>query len=91
MDFIIGLPKSVRKEFIFIVVDRLTKYGHFFDLSHPYSTIDVARVFLDGVFKLHGLPTTIILNHDPMFLSNFWKEFFWLQRVALHKSIAFHP
>lgn len=71
MDFITGLPKSLGKEVIFVVVDRLTKYGHFFALSHPYSAMDVAKVFMDGVFKLHGFPTTIVLGRDPHFLSNF--------------------
>lgn len=91
MDFITGLPKSSNKEVIFVVVNRLTKYGQFFSLSHPFSTVDVAHVFLDGVFKLHGLPTTIVSDRDPIFLSKFWQEFFKLQGVALHKSTVFHP
>lgn len=91
MDFIMGLPKSFGKEVIFVFIDQLTKYGHFFALTHPYSTIDVAKVFMDIVFKLHGFPTTIISDRDPFFLSNFLKEFFKLQGVSLHQSTAFHP
>lgn len=71
MDFISGLPKSKGKEVVFMVVDRLSKYGHFFALAHPYSSIDVAQIFMEGVFKLHGLLATIVSDRDPLFLSHF--------------------
>ena len=36
MDFITSLPKSEGKNVIMVVVDRITKYAHFFALSHLY-------------------------------------------------------
>jgi hypothetical protein len=72
MDFIEGLPPSVGKQItIFVVVDQLTKYAHFIPSGHPYTTLDVAQAFLDHVFKLHGMPSTITSDRDPIFLVGF--------------------
>lgn len=58
------------KSVIFVVVDRLTKYAHFLALSHPHAAAHVARLYLDHFFKLHGMPTIIISDRDPVFLSS---------------------
>ena len=78
MDFIEGLPNSYGKNSIMVVVDRLSKYAHFMTLSHPYTASKIAQVFVDQVFKLHGMPTSIISDRDPVFISHFWQEFFKL-------------
>jgi hypothetical protein len=47
MDFITGLPKSKVNNVIMVVVDRLTKYAHFFSLSHPFKESTVATTFME--------------------------------------------
>ena len=47
-----------------MVVDRLMKYANFLSLAHPFIAQEVARVFLDQVGKLHGLPQVIVSNRD---------------------------
>lgn len=49
MDFISGLHKSLGKDTIMVIIDRLTKYAHFIDLAHPYTTVSVAQLFLDNI------------------------------------------
>lgn len=91
MDFISGLPKSQGKDVIMVVVDRLSKYAHFAAFSHPYTAMDVAQLYLDQVFKLHGWPRSIVSDRDPVFLSNFWKALFTIQGTELLLSSSYHP
>ncbi|GJZ53175.1 ty3-gypsy retrotransposon protein [Tanacetum coccineum] len=60
MDFIECLPKSHGKSVIFVMVDKLSKYTHFMAMKHPFTSSDMARVFLVNVHKLHGLPKVTI-------------------------------
>jgi hypothetical protein len=90
MDFIVGLPKSGNKSVIMVVVDLLSKYAHFCALQHPFTTSTVAQLFMDQVFKLHGMPHSIVFYRDPTFTSNFWQELFKLQGTQLHLSTTYH-
>ncbi|XP_065636169.1 uncharacterized protein LOC136070305 [Quercus suber] len=91
MDFVEGLPKSQKQEVVLVVVDRLTKFVHFIPLSYPYTTAKVASLFMQHIFKLHGMPTSIVSDRDPIFTSKFWEELFRLQGVELAMSSAYHP
>lgn len=91
MDFIEGLPKSKGYSVIMVVVDRLSKYGHFIPISHQYTTTKIAIIFLHNIFKLHGMPTSIVTDRDPTFTSSFWRELFKSQGTKLKFSSAYHP
>jgi hypothetical protein len=90
MDFITGLPKSKGQDVILVIVDRLTKYAHFLTLSHPFTAQQVAQLFVDTIFKLHGPPSTIVSDRDSIFTSKFWQEFFKILKVQLNYSTAYH-
>lgn len=90
MDFIEKQPVSEAHDTIMVVVDRLTKFATFILLAHPISAISVAQLFLDQIYKLHGLPEAIVSDRDKIFTSAFWKQLFNLLGVSLNLSAAYH-
>jgi hypothetical protein len=91
MDFIVGLPKSGNKSIIMVVVDHLSKYAHLCALQHLFIASNVVQLFMDQVFKLHGMPHSIVSHHDPTFTSYFWQELFKIQGTQLHLNTTYHP
>ncbi|KAK3124678.1 hypothetical protein QOZ80_7BG0590520 [Eleusine coracana subsp. coracana] len=67
------------------------KYAHFIALAHPYTAESVARAFFDEIVRLHGIPTSITSDRDPVFTSAFWKELFFASGCKMTMSTAFHP
>lgn len=90
-DFIEGLPRSNGYDTVLVVVDRLTKYSHFLALKHPFNVVAVATLFIKEVVRLHGFPSTIVLDGYKVFMSLFWRELFYLQGTTLLRSTAYHP
>eukprot|EP00253_Pinus_taeda_P001597 PITA_01597 len=79
------------KDCIFVVVDRLTKCAHVFAISAHYTAAQVAELFFREIFKLHGLPKTIVSDRDNRFMGGFWQELFWLVGTELTPSTNYHP
>lgn len=88
LDFVEGLPLSNGKDSIWVVVDMFTKYAHFTPLHHPYTATHIAQYFIDIIYKLHGLPVSVVTDRDKVFTSLFWKELFSILGVQHHLSTA---
>lgn len=56
MDFIEGLPTSKGSIVIMFIIDIFSNYGNFLPLKHHYTLESVAQVFMQQIFKLHGIP-----------------------------------
>ncbi|KAG3126855.1 hypothetical protein PI126_g22138 [Phytophthora idaei] len=50
-----------------------------------------ARLFVDGVFRHHGLPETFVSHRDPRFTAAFWQTLFHLLGTRMHMSTADYP
>ena len=92
MDFITHLPVSEGCTTIWVVVDRFTKMAHFIPIKEKQKTAEgCAKLFLLNVWRLHGLPSDIVSDRDPVFTSTFWAELMKKLNVRLRKSTAFRP
>jgi len=60
VDFITKLPLAQGYDLILVVVDRLTKIVYFIPTTEKTSAKGLARLFRDNMWKLHGLPESII-------------------------------
>ena len=57
---------------VWVVVDRLTKMCKFIPLKSIVMTLKLARLFVDQLYKLYGLPNNIVSDCDSKFNSHFW-------------------
>ena len=76
MDFITGLPKVLGKDYIFVVVDRITKFSHLLFVTTTFIPTKVVELLFKEVFRSHGIPKSIISDIDNGFFSAIWKELF---------------
>ena len=91
MDFITSFPKLLGKDYIFLVVDRLNKFSHLFVVTTTFTVAQVAKLFFREVFRLHGLPKSVVSDRDNIFLSAFWKELFKMMGKNLTPTKSYHP
>src|SRR5947207_1960141 len=91
MDFITGLPEVQGFNAIWVVVDRLTKQRHFVPCKDTITAEQLASLFIDHVWRIHGLPASIISDRGPQFASEFWGYLCSYLDIDRKLSTAFHP
>src|SRR5262249_1617813 len=92
MDFVVGLPKTQRgHDAIWVVVDRLTKSAHFIPIKLSQPVEQLAKLYIDNIVRLHGIPVSIISDHDARFTSKVWKGLQEALGTQIKLSTAFQP
>ncbi|KAE8879729.1 hypothetical protein PF003_g36276 [Phytophthora fragariae] len=92
MDFIFGLPRDAEgRTGVLVFVDRFSKMVHLAPVAGKVTADESAELFLDLVFRHHGLPESIASDRDPRFTSVFWKRLFTLLGTRLLMPTATHP
>ena len=91
LDFITSLPAYRGNTVILVVVDRFSKGIHLGMLPPSHSALTVAKLFLDIVVKIHGMPRSLVSDRDPLFVSQLWQELFKANGTQLRMSSAYHP
>ncbi|KAF1333990.1 reverse transcriptase, partial [Globisporangium splendens] len=92
MDFVFGFPEDkARNTGVVVFVDRLSKMVHVAPVRKHVTAQETACLFLEHVFRYHGLPESIVSDRDPRFTAAFWRELFRLLGTDLALSTADHP
>ncbi|KAJ9524331.1 hypothetical protein QJQ45_008531 [Haematococcus lacustris] len=93
MDLIVKLPASGPNKYdsILVFVDRLTKMVHLVKTWESMTATQYAKLFLEHVFRLHGMPRSVVSDRGPQFHNKFWAEMTKLLQVQVNLSSAYHP
>jgi len=91
VDFIIELPQSAGHDSIMFVVDSITKCTHLISTVTTISAAGAAHLFLNHVWKHHGLPQQVVSNRGPQFVAEFIQELYRLLGIKLAATTAYHP
>jgi len=67
------------------------KMVHFISTTEKTSAEGLARLFRDNVWKLHGLPESIISDRGPQFAAGLMRELNGMLGIKSKLSMAFHP
>jgi hypothetical protein len=91
LNFVFGLLLSSGFDSILVVKDCLSKHTHYLPCLTTINAAETADLFFRKIFRLHGLPKTILSDRRPQFASKFWRRLFEVLGVDIRLSTTFHP
>ncbi|GMF23678.1 unnamed protein product [Phytophthora fragariaefolia] len=92
MNFVFGYPRDAKgRTGVLVFVDRFSKMVHIAPVAAEVTADESAELFLNLVFRHHGLPKSIVSGRDPCFTSAFWTRLLALLGTRLLMSTAAHP
>ncbi len=92
MDLMVELPKSeAGNDAVVVFVDRLSKRVHLAACTTTITAPQLARIFIRDVFRLHGLPKSLVSDRDPKFVSEFWQSLFRILGTELNEPVYCLP
>jgi len=90
-DHITDLPPSSGFNAVQTFTCRATKQVHFVPCTKNVTAEEVADIFIKEIFRLHGMPKTIVSDRGTQFTAKFWKGFCDKLNIKVNLSTAYHP
>ena len=91
IDMIGPLPRSNRMDTIVVIVDRFTKMIRLKAVTTSISSEGIAKVYRDEIWKIYGVPRTILSDRGPQFASKFIEDLTKVLGTKRKLSTAYHP
>jgi hypothetical protein len=91
VDFIIELPNLHGFDAMMVVVDLVSKRSHFIPTHTTITALGPAQLYLQNMWKLHGLPQLMLLDRGPQFVAEFMHKLYCLLGITISLSTAYHP
>jgi hypothetical protein len=91
MDFVGPFPQSRGKNYLWVVLCRLTSMIHLIPINVNTTATELAYLYMEHIVRLHGLPESIVSDRDSKFTAKFWRELHRLMGTKMLMSTAFHP
>ncbi|MBW0556402.1 hypothetical protein O181_096117 [Austropuccinia psidii MF-1] len=91
MDFITQLPLSNSFESILVIVDRFSKMAVFIATMSSITSLHLDHLFMKNIFSKDGLPSSIVIDRGPLFVSSFWTNLCQQLKILRDLSTAYHP
>ncbi|KAJ9532418.1 hypothetical protein QJQ45_010564 [Haematococcus lacustris] len=92
MDLVTKLPTGTHGyDAICVIVDRLSKMVHFVPCKEAMNAMAFTRLFINNVFRLHGLPAEVLTDRGAHFNNKFWHAVKKLLGMKTNMSTAYRP
>ena len=75
---------------IMVIIDQFTKIIQLKATTTNISSEEIAKIYRDNIWKLHGIPRKVLSDREPQFASKFMKELIKALRTKRQLSIAYH-
>jgi len=72
-------------------VDGLPKSAYFLAIKATFTVEQLENLYIKEVVQLHGIPLTIVLDHETKFVFKFWHGFWIAMGTELCLSVVLHP
>ncbi|QRW15583.1 Retrotransposable element Tf2 protein [Rhizoctonia solani] len=90
-NMIVDLPRDRGHDSILVIIDSFTKYGIFVKCSKKLKAPKLAELFLEHVWKQHGMPEKTVSDRGRVFNNKFLKALYKRLGIDPHFSLAYHP
>ncbi|MBW0565428.1 hypothetical protein O181_105143 [Austropuccinia psidii MF-1] len=91
MDFITQLPLSNSFYSVLVIVDRFSKMALFIPTMPSITSLDLTHLFINNIFPKNGLPSSIVSDRGPLFVSSFWTNLCQKLKISRDLLTAYHP